>query len=254
MVEFFNSVLEWSSNIEPIVDIIYFVIALIAGYWSLKSYLQRPQFIVGMPPNWEEQRLKGIPRIKIGRESVIHRFKHKNYCFAKKIRYEKERFSEKDYRSLCHDVFRSRLINIDKDGKCTISIIVENNGSRAARDYIMAIQIYNKKIHISDILTESLSIDSVYASKPELIENKDVLNVSTDRRIISAYKDYMGVGKLDGDIIVLHGDLESEMYELISIKLIVEKGVNEFIIGYVLDCSDFWISKEAYMQGFIIVS
>jgi hypothetical protein len=225
------------------------LITIVGAIWTLMSYCRRPRFVVGVPPSDAEQKSKGIPLARIGRRSIVNQFRHRSDCLARMVR-DKQGISQQDFRQLFSDPLRTRLLNLTSGNKATLPVVVENSGSRAARDYKLGIQILNPYVHIADITTESLDVGTFYANRVDLIENDSLRSV--DRRIIKAYDNYMDIGEQYGDMIFLEGDLEGGMYELTILTLTVEPFIERFIIVYSIDCSDFWLSRRAFFQGFII--
>ena len=69
------------------------------------------------------------------------------------------------------------------------------------------------------------------------------------KAIMDAYDNYMGKY---GDLLFFIGTLESGAYEMVLLKIMVEPEVKRFVIGYSLDCSDGWVSRETFFQGFKI--
>lgn len=237
------------SFVEWILVVTTSLIAIVGAVWTSMSYGRRPRFVVGVPPSDEERKSKGIQRKRIGRKSIVSQFRHRSDCMARTIK-DKQEISERDFRRLFSDPLRTRLLKLTSENKAVLPIVVENSGSRAARDYKLGIQILNPYVHVADITTESLDLGAFYANRPDLIENQDLR--SADRRIIEAYDNYMDIGEQYGDMVFLEGDLEGEMYELTILTVVIEPAVERFVIAYSIDCSDFWLSRKAFFQGFVV--
>jgi hypothetical protein len=235
------SLLEWTFAISSS------FVAIAGSIWASLSYLKRPRFIIGAPPDFQEQKAKKITPNKVGRQSLINQFKHNSVCMAVKVK-DKTEISENDYKRIFSNKFRTRDINMSPDGKVSLYIVTENIGGRAARDYRLAVEILSPKVHVKNILPESLEIGAFYSNRPDLVENKDLKCVN--KRIVKAYDNYMDIGDDYGDMLFLEGDLESGMYELIILDLFIESRLDCFIIVFAIDCSDFWLSKAPFIQGF----
>lgn len=236
------------SFVEWILIVTTSIIA-VGAVWTSMSYSRRPRFIVGVPPSDQEQKSKGIPRNSIGRKSIVSQFRHKSDCTARTIR-DRQELSERDFQRLFSDHLRTRLLKLTSRNKAVLPLVVENSGSRAARDYKFGIQILSPYVHVTDIIAESLDVGALYASRSDLIENQDLRSV--DRKIVEAYDNYMDIGEQYGDMVFLEGDLEGEMYELVILTVIIEPSVDRFVIAYSIDCSDFWLSRKAFFQGFVV--
>jgi hypothetical protein len=141
-------------------------------------------------------------------------------------------------------------VYLTPDNRGILAVVVENFGARAAREYILSIQILSPHVHVTDITTESLVLGAFYANREDMIESTNLR--FTDRKIIEAYDNYMELGEQYGDTIFLQGDLEGGMFELIILKIAVEPFVDKFVIAYSLDCSDWWLSRQAFFQGFVV--
>lgn len=237
------------SFVEWILVVTTSLITIVGAVWTSMSYGRRPRFVVGVPPSDEEQKSKGIPHKRIGRKSIVSQFRHRSDCMARMIR-DKQEVSERDFRRLFSAPLRTRVLNLTSENKAVLPVVVENSGSRAARDYKLGVQILNPYVHVVDIASESLDLGAFYANRPDLVENQDLKSV--DRRIIEAYDNYMDIGEQYGDMVFLEGDLEGGMYELTILTVIIEPAVERFAIAYSIDCADFWLSKKAFFQGFIV--
>ncbi len=231
---------EWGATIAVSVLIIVGTYFLAYRRWS-----GRPRFIVGVPPFPTE---KTHPK-KIGHTSSRDQFRHRKDCFAIRLR-EKQGFSKRDNKKLFDKPLRCRTIHLDLENHCTLPVVAENYGKRAARDYLLEIVSHEPRIHIIDVVRESLDISVFCCNRIDLVENpRELKKHIATKKIMDAYDDYMGKY---GDLLFLMGTLESGTYEMVSLKIMVEPEVDRFVIGYSLDCSDGWVSRESFFQGFKI--
>ena len=257
--------------LSPLANLVIILTAIGGAIWAALSYLRRPRFIVGMPPTSEEQKAKSIPFEMVGRRSTITQFRYNPACMASPMN-EKEALSKKDYSELLSNEknFRARVLQPDAKGRVKLAVAVENTGGRAAREYILGIQILSSRVHVVDIMTESLDVHDIYATDPSFIENRKIKS-KVHSEIIKMYNDFMKIGDPEkkffgddqyGDIIFLRGDLEAGMYEMVLFTLavepgtegfeLIEHGFKGFVVGYSIDCRDFWLTRQAFFQGFNI--
>lgn len=243
--------LQWAQAIVTL--IVAGLVGLGGAIWTFARWYGRPSFVIGVPPTFTEQEHKGISKNDLGRRSVFNEFKHNPRCLARHIRRDKEALTESDLRGLYSDSRRCRTLELGPDDSVMLGVIVENRGHRAARDYLLAICILNPHIHIVDATTESLKLNTFYCNREDLVQNIKLRPYIANKGIVQAYDNYMDVGEQSGDMIYLKGELESGAYEMILLKIVrAESDTDRFVIRYHLDCSDGWISKQTYFQGFVI--
>lgn len=229
------------------------LIALVGTIWTIARWYGRPRFAVGVPPTFAEQEQKGISQQALGRRSITTEFKHDSRCLARRLWRERETLTGSYLNRLFSDTKRCRTLELSGRNSATLSVIVENKGRRAARDYIIAISVISPHIHIVDVATESLRFNTFYCNRDDLVENDDLKRYIADKRIVQAYDSYMDVGEQYGDTIFLIGELESGAYEMILTKIVrSDNDTDRFVVRYHLDCSDGWISKQTFFQGFTI--
>lgn len=240
-------VVQWLQVISQLVVILTALVALV---WWIWRYRQRPQFIVGAPPTASEQARKNISSEQLGQRSIINEFRHNRAFFATKLK-DKEKLSDKDRDKLYKDTRRCRNLTISSsDNQTALWLVVQNVGGRAAREYLMSIEFRTQGVHVLNVLSESLKVDCLYLTRPELVTNEDLRPV--DSRVVAAYDDYMQVSEPFGDEIFLKGTLESGQYEMIYLEISLEPEVERFEVVFSLDCTDFWFKKEVVFQGFIV--
>lgn len=220
------------------------VLVIIGSVLAYIKWSRRPSFIIGVPPFQAE----GIPRGEIGHTSIRDQFRHRKACFAVHL-CEKRKLTKRDQRKLFDNRFRRRTLHLSPENSCTIPVVVENRGRRAARDYILVIIFHEPCVHVVDVVRESLDLNAFYCNRIDLVENPELKTFNAPKEIVQAYDNYMGKY---GDLVFLTGVLEAGVYEMVLLKIVVEPSVKRFIIGYSLDCSDGWTSKEVFFQGFVI--
>lgn len=231
------------------IDILAAFVALLTIAFAAWRYDKRPNFLVGVPPNSAEQSRKNITLEQFGRWSIVNRFQHKPDVLATGLRNKRE-FSKADLEKLFGEKLRCRDLILTKEGRSSLSIIVENKGERAARDYLMAIQLHNPGVYIIDVVTESSRVDCLYVSNPQLVAKGSKV---PDRKIVKAYDDYRRSRELEGDAVFLVGMLESGATEMVCMEIAVDPNIDQFIVGFALDCSDFWVKKNTFFQGFKVI-
>ena len=138
-------------------------------------------------------------------------------------------------------------MRVTKENMAELWIVVENRGARAARGYLMSIQFQKPGVHLTNIFAESLHLDCLFVYDPKFIE-QNLEHV--DEKIIRAYKDYSDSDKIESDSAYLVGTLESKASEMVYVEIVIDPAVQEFIVTYCLDCSDFWIRNKIFYQGF----
>jgi hypothetical protein len=263
-----------SAWIEWLTVVIPGLIVLGVSGWGLFRWYQRHQFIVGVPPNKsEQQKFAGLAR-ELGRKSITSEFLHNKECFAKKQewynRWSKLQTLPKKLEDALYNPprgrefnSRCRYITLSSDGEgwftASLPVIVENCGKRAARDYFLAIHLLRPEIHIIDIKTESLSVNTFYCDRRDLVKNDELKEMACDD-IRKEYNNYLhtNVGTEYGDMVYLTGQLEAKVYEMVILNVLIHKGEldslkeRKFVIRYIIDCSDGWVSSQTFFQGFII--
>ncbi len=181
---------------------------------------------------------------------------------------------ESGYKKRCRII--PLVMGDSKDGRveATLPLIVANNGHRAALDYILGVDFRGGDVHVVDIYTETLKVDSLYVTKTGLVNDhikriieKDAKDKIADDRILAAYRS-LGIemeGGGDSDIFFVSGNLERGVYETILITLQIDSGaenqidsvtkkptkkVENFVLVYKVDCSDWCVSTQTLFQGF----
>jgi hypothetical protein len=244
----------WMQWLESILNILTGAFVVLGGaIWTVTRWAGRPRFVVGMPPSTSERSIKEIADQDVGHRSIVNQFKHNPRCFAVHLR-DRESLKAEDEEKLYADKFRCRSLKLDGHGTVQLNVIVENSGKRAARDYLLGIQILRPDINIVDVFTESLQVGSLFPVRNHSVDNSRLEKQVADKRIVKAYDEYLEIGIQYGDMLFLEGSLEGGMYEMVLLKLKCDRNVEKFVVGYTLDCSDGWISKRAYFQGFKIES
>ena len=235
-------------------------VALAVAIWGFWKWNYRPQFIVGVPPMASEQKEKNIPSKTLGNKTIISEFRHKNECFAKHLKKNEPKLSEKDMHELYIPPkgnkynFRCRDVVLDSQRKGSLAIVVENSGKRIANDYVLGVQFLQPEVHILNVKTESLAINTLYSLHPEFIKHQPLIDKLTDKSIVNVYNDYLHplLDEQCGDMVFLVGALEGGTYEMILVEIVIEENIDKFQIRYFVDCSDSWISQQTFFQGFVV--
>lgn len=225
-----------------IVTLVVGILIIIGIGVALYRWSGRPRFIVGVPPFQAEK----IPWEKIGHTSIRDQFRHRKGCFAVYLG-EKRKFSKRDEGKLFDKPLRCRILQPSPGNYCTLPIVAENCGRRAARDYILEIIFHESRVHVIDVTKESLDLSVFNCNRIDLVQNPRLKQCIAPKGIMDAYDNYMGKY---GDLLFFIGTLESGAYEMVLLKIKVEPEVERFVIGYSLDCSDGWVSRETFFQGF----
>lgn len=150
--------------------------------------------------------------------------------------------------------FRCRDVVLDSQRKGSLAIVVENSGQRIANDYVLGVQFLQPEVHILNVKTESLTINTLYSLHPEFIKQQPLKDKLADKRIVDAYNDYLHplLDEQCGDMVFLIGALEGGTYEMFLVEIVIEENIDKFQIRYFVDCSDSWISQQTFFQGFVV--
>ena len=246
----------WTGWVEFVLSIVSVsVLAIIGTVYALYRWYFGPKFRVGVPPTSTERTVKGIPLNKIGRSSITAQFRHKSDCLARPIR-EKTRLSADDEEALYSDKLRCRLVYRKPDKSATLAVIVENYGRRTALHYTLGVSFLTPKIHITDVVTESMRVQNLYVNRVDLLNKMNKQLKAAPSEIVAVYDDYMILESQYGDMIYLNGSIDGWMYEMALFRIMVEEELSQFVIEYSIDWFDGQnspVQKKAFFQGFKVL-
>ena len=233
-----------------IADLAVAVVGLAGTGWIFFRWQKRPKFLCGIPPRRREQEALGLAPERLGKRSLITAFSHAPHCFAERLRrgHRIEVLTDEARQKLLARTERCRTIQLDENGRAKIPVLFANTGGRVAANYTATMTLYAEDggVHVTDVVAETLK-PWLYLDRPELLE-RDVAHA--DPEIVEMYDDYMmEVVTHWGDVVVLEGNLEAYLYELVLVSVLVEERIEDFAVVFTVDCSDGWAGVQTYIQG-----
>ena len=75
-----------------------------------------------------------------------------------------------------------------------LNIIVENYGKKAAREYLLGIQVLSPDANIVNVWTESPEVGALYSVTNHTLQRKELEEKLADETIVLAYDDCMEIG------------------------------------------------------------
>jgi hypothetical protein len=248
---------EWVQIIATIVATLLAGIPIVTyATYRVRQYFG-PKFRIGSPPSRRERNSKSISKEMVGQYSAIGHFRHRKEIMAKNLDGWFGRGSNSaDLKPILFgDKHRCRTLYIDSDDPVSLPIIVENYGMRRVPTYYVEIKFCDPRVHIVDILTESLVVQTLFLNKPALLRKRDRKLKCVSKQIVDEYEDYMYdlIPPEYGDIVYLDGSLDGQMYEMILLKLVVERDVPEFMVKFSIGWTEgsfFPTTKSLAVQAF----
>jgi hypothetical protein len=230
------------------------IAAIVGAGWASAKWWRRPRFICGIPPSIAERthEKKKIDRKRLGHDSVATAFEHEPHCFAERFPDpNREELSESLERRLLTDRERTRSIAQDEQGRARVPILIANCGKRLA-EYSASITFYADygKVHVTDVVTETAPV-YLYADRRDLVVDRERVRCA-DQRIVASYDDYLMDDDMRrwGDVVVLTGGrLESSLFELVVVEVMIEPDLESFFVVFSVDCTDGWIGAQTFIQG-----
>ena len=142
------------------------------------------------------------------------------------------------------DTLRCRHIEVADNRIIDLPIIIQNEGRKLAERYYLRVLFSESCIQLVSVDTESLALEGLYTDQPEKFETQRWKRFLPVSFIIKAYQTL----DLPGSTVCLVGNLESNNFEMVYLRVMIPMTINTFFVIFRVDSIQITQQTRFYVQ------